>query len=216
MTNQGLTFPQDSLCILNHFSFLVSASCCPLSLQVTSLTSPVWLQETWLQAAPKIHISLSSLKKREFPLFQAKEQKTRAKTHISLVNMLTSTNQLHLGAGTHCHMAAPQATWLLPEIKKISEKGGRCQEPPGHISNCSVICELVLLCLVAQTLDLVGLEGSDGVLVYAKVHRNSQHNQQKGPKCSTLMQSQNQQNDLCSFPRQTIQYHSNPSLCPDQ
>ena len=24
------------------------------------------------------------------------------------------------------------------------------------------------------------------------------------------------QNDLCSFPRQTIQYHSNPSLCLDQ
>ena len=22
------------------------------------------------------------------------------------------------------------------------------------------------------------------------------------------------QNDLCSFPRQTIQYHGNPSLCP--
>ena len=28
------------------------------------------------------------------------------------------------------------------------------------------------------------------------------------------MQSQKQQNDLCSFPRQTIQYHSNPSLRP--
>ena len=28
------------------------------------------------------------------------------------------------------------------------------------------------------------------------------------------MQSQKQQNDLCSFPRETIQYHSNPSLCP--
>ena len=26
------------------------------------------------------------------------------------------------------------------------------------------------------------------------------------------MQSQKRQNDLCSFPRQTIQYHSNPSL----
>ena len=25
-----------------------------------------------------------------------------------------------------------------------------------------------------------------------------------------------QRNDLCSFPRQTIQYHSNPSLCPNQ
>ena len=24
------------------------------------------------------------------------------------------------------------------------------------------------------------------------------------------------QNDLCLFPRQTIQYHSNPSPCPDQ
>ena len=27
------------------------------------------------------------------------------------------------------------------------------------------------------------------------------------------MQPQKWQNDLCSFPRQTIQYHSNPSLC---
>ena len=30
------------------------------------------------------------------------------------------------------------------------------------------------------------------------------------------MQSQKRQNDLCSFPRQTTQYHSNPSLCPNQ
>ena len=29
-------------------------------------------------------------------------------------------------------------------------------------------------------------------------------------------QSQKRQNDLCSFPRQTIQYHSNLSLCPNQ
>ena len=29
------------------------------------------------------------------------------------------------------------------------------------------------------------------------------------------MQSQKRWNDLCSFPRQTIQYHGNPSLCPD-
>ena len=28
------------------------------------------------------------------------------------------------------------------------------------------------------------------------------------------MQSQKQQKDLCLFPRQTIQYHGNPSLCP--
>ena len=30
------------------------------------------------------------------------------------------------------------------------------------------------------------------------------------------MQSQKRQNDLCSFPRQTIKYHGNPSLCPNQ
>ena len=34
----------------------------------------------------------------------------------------------------------------------------------------------------------------------------------KSLKCSTWMQSQNIRNDLCSFPRQAIQYHSNPSL----
>ena len=38
----------------------------------------------------------------------------------------------------------------------------------------------------------------------------------RSPKCSPWMQSRKRQNDLCSFPRQTIQYHSNPSLCPDQ
>ena len=36
----------------------------------------------------------------------------------------------------------------------------------------------------------------------------------KSPKCSTWLQTQKRQNDLCSFPRQTIQYHSNPSLYP--
>jgi len=36
--------------------------------------------------------------------------------------------------------------------------------------------------------------------------------QQKSPKCSSWMPSQKWQNDLCSFPRQTIQYLGNPSL----
>ena len=35
-------------------------------------------------------------------------------------------------------------------------------------------------------------------------------------KCNTWMKSQKQQDDLCSFPKQTIQFHSNPSLCPSQ
>ena len=36
------------------------------------------------------------------------------------------------------------------------------------------------------------------------------------PKCSSWVQSQKQQNDLCSFPRQIIQYQSNPNLCTKQ
>ena len=38
----------------------------------------------------------------------------------------------------------------------------------------------------------------------------------KDPKCSTWVQSQKWQNDLSSFPRQTIHYNSNPSLCFNQ
>ena len=38
----------------------------------------------------------------------------------------------------------------------------------------------------------------------------------KSLKGSTWMQSQKQQNDLYLFPRQTIQYHNNPSLRPNQ
>ena len=38
----------------------------------------------------------------------------------------------------------------------------------------------------------------------------------KSPKCSTWMKSQKRQNDLCSFPRQTIQYHGTPILGPNQ
>ena len=36
----------------------------------------------------------------------------------------------------------------------------------------------------------------------------------KSMKCSTWMQSQKRQNDLCSFPRQTIQCHNNPAYAP--
>ena len=37
----------------------------------------------------------------------------------------------------------------------------------------------------------------------------------KSSKCNAQVQPQKRQNDLCSFPRQTIQYHSNPSLGPN-
>ena len=38
----------------------------------------------------------------------------------------------------------------------------------------------------------------------------------KSLKCNTWMQSQKRENDLCLFPRQTIEYHSNPSLSHNQ
>ena len=44
------------------------------------------------------------------------------------------------------------------------------------------------------------------------LRRNGVDMVNQSPKCSTWMQSQKQQNDLCAFPRQTIQYHGNPSL----
>ena len=38
----------------------------------------------------------------------------------------------------------------------------------------------------------------------------------KSLTCSTWMQSQKRKNDLCSFLSWRIQYHGNPSLCPNQ
>ena len=46
--------------------------------------------------------------------------------------------------------------------------------------------------------------------------RSNHHSKQKSLSCSTWMQSQKRQNDLCLFPRSTIQYQSNPRLCADQ
>ena len=37
----------------------------------------------------------------------------------------------------------------------------------------------------------------------------------KDSEMRTWTQSQKRQNDLCLFPRQTIQYHSHPSVCPN-
>jgi len=56
------------------------------------------------------------------------------------------------------------------------------------------------------------------LLLWARIPQkrySNPHSQQKSLKCSTWMQSQKQQNDLCSFSRQTSQYHNNPRLCPN-
>ena len=62
---------------------------------------------------------------------------------------------------------------------------------------------------------------SDDPYIYYYGHESLRRNGvaiivNKSLKCSTWMQSQKQQNDLCSFPRQIIQYQSNPNLCTKQ
>ena len=57
---------------------------------------------------------------------------------------------------------------------------------------------------------------SFSVLSFLPYKKWSSHHSQQSLNGSTLMHSQKRQNDLCSFPRQTIQYHSNPTLCSDQ
>ena len=64
-----------------------------------------------------------------------------------------------------------------------------------------------------DVLFIIGLEYK------SRKSRDTWNNKQAWPwstKCSIWMQSQKWQNDLSSFSRQTIQYHGNPSLCPDQ
>ena len=53
----------------------------------------------------------------------------------------------------------------------------------------------------------MGEFNSDDLLLWAGIPQkkwSSHHGQQKSPKCSTWMQSQKRQNDLCLSPRQTI------------
>ena len=64
----------------------------------------------------------------------------------------------------------------------------------------------------------MGEFNSDDYYIYYCVQESLRRNGvaiivNKSLKCSTWMQSQKSQNYLCSFPRQTIQYHGNPSLC---
>jgi len=58
----------------------------------------------------------------------------------------------------------------------------------------------------------------DHYIYYCKqesLRRNEVALTQRSPKCNSWVQSQKQQNDVGLFPRQTIQYHSNPSLRPN-
>ena len=57
---------------------------------------------------------------------------------------------------------------------------------------------------------------SFSVLSFLPYKKWSSRHSQQSLNSSTRMQSQKWQNSLCSFPRQTIQYHSNPNLCSDQ
>ena len=66
----------------------------------------------------------------------------------------------------------------------------------------------------------MGEFNSDDHYIYScgqeSLRRNGVALIEKSLKCSTWVKSQKRQNGLCSFPRQTIQNHSNPSLCLDQ
>ena len=63
----------------------------------------------------------------------------------------------------------------------------------------------------------MGTFNSDDLYVYCCGEESLKRNGvativNKSPKRSTWMQSEKQQNDICLFPRQIIQYDSNPSL----
>ena len=109
-----------------------------------------------------------------------------------------------------------------PEIKLRSpalQADSLPAEPQGKL-------EMVKQEMARLNLDILGISelkwtrmgefnSDDHYIYYCRqefLRRNgsSPHSQQESPKCSTWVQSQKQQNDLCS--RITIQYHHNPSL----
>ena len=119
---------------------------------------------------------------------------------------------------------------LVIEARFDAVKSNTAQEPGMLGSMNQGILEVVKWQMTRVNVDILGISelkwtgmgefNSDDHYIYysgqESLRRNgsSYHGQQKSPKCSIWKQSQKRQNDLCSFPRQTIQYHGNPSYAP--
>ena len=119
---------------------------------------------------------------------------------------------------------------LVMEAKPNAVKSNTAQEPGMRCMNRGKL-EVVKQEMARLNINILGISelkwtgmgefNSDDYYIYYCGQESLRRNGvalivNKSPKCSTWMRSQKRQNDLCSFPRQTIQYHSNPSLCPNQ
>ena len=119
-------------------------------------------------------------------------------------------------------------TWKIP----WTEEPGRLQSmgsprvghdwttPPTHQQEIAIV-NTYILGISELKWPGMGEFNSDDHYIYYCRQESLRRNRvaimvNKSPKCSTWMQSQKWQNDLCSSPRQTIQYHRNPSLCLNQ
>ena len=116
------------------------------------------------------------------------------------------------------------------------ESKGRCCKEQYCIETCNVRSmnqgklEVVKQEMARVNIDILGISelkwtgigefNSDDHYIYYCGQESLRRNVEtlivnKSMECSNWVQSQRGQNDLCSLPRQTIQYHSNPSLFPN-
>ena len=112
---------------------------------------------------------------------------------------------------------APCSTIVWPQLHSRSMKQGKLEVVKQEMARVNV--DILGISKLKWT--GMGEFNSDDHYIYHCGQESLQRNGaaiivNKSLDCSTWMQSQKQQNDLYSFPKQTIQYHSNPSLCPNQ
>ena len=108
--------------------------------------------------------------------------------------------------GVGCHFL-----FQCMKVKSESEAAPSCSTPSDPM-DCSLPGSSIHGIFQARVLEWGATAFSYTALTYSFPYLE--------PVCfsmsSTWMQSQKQQNDLCSFLRQTIQHQCNPSLCPNK
>ena len=133
-------------------------------------------------------------------------------------------------------MAGPKQKWCSIVNVSSGESKVPCSKQQYCIGTWNIVLmnqgksDVVKQKMARVNIDILGISelkwtwlgefNSDNLYIYYCGQESFRRNgagpliNKKSPKCSNWVQSHKQQNDLCSFPRQTIQYHSNPSLCP--
>ena len=139
-----------------------------------------------------------------------KQEMARVKVNILGISELKWTGMGEFNSGDHCNYYGGQESLRRNGVARIVNKRVQNAVKWSEVAHlCPTLCDPMDSSLHQAPLSTEFPRQE--VLEWVAISFSS-----TSPKCSTWMQSQKWQNDLCAFLRQTIQYHSDPRLYPEQ